>query len=97
MSMGSPMAAKTAKARKMDMLEMRYIQSRGDAADYLRGRITLPYCREHLSNGAARYAVYYADGRRHVCADLTVARRRFLDEDDAVKMWDGKASVRGLI
>lgn len=43
MSTGSAMAAKTAKARKLDMLEMRYIQSRGDCADYQRGRVMLPY------------------------------------------------------
>ena len=38
MATGSPMAVKTAKARKMDMLEMREIQSHGDIADYIRGR-----------------------------------------------------------
>lgn len=48
MSRSNPMAAKTAKARRMDIAEFKYIQSRGDAADYLAGREVRVY--DHLSS-----------------------------------------------
>lgn len=43
----SPMAAKTAKARKLSMLEAKAIQAVGDAADYERGREVRVY--DHMS------------------------------------------------
>lgn len=43
MATRSPMAAKTAKARKMDIAERLYVQSRGDAADIQRGRTLMFY------------------------------------------------------
>ena len=41
------MAAKTAKARKLSMLEAKWVQAVGDAADYERGREVRVY--DHLS------------------------------------------------
>lgn len=43
MASRSPMALKDAKARRMSMQEFKYIQSRGDAADYRAGRYVPAY------------------------------------------------------
>ena len=43
MATRSPMAAKTAKARKMDIQERLYVQYRGDCADIQRGRTLMFY------------------------------------------------------
>lgn len=47
MATRSPMEEKTRKARKLAMLEAKYVQAVGDAADYERGREVRVY--DHLS------------------------------------------------
>lgn len=53
MSLHSPMAAKDAKARRMSMQEFKYIQSRGDAADYRAGRYVPAYHGYRFTNDEA--------------------------------------------
>lgn len=92
MSSRSPMAAKTAKARKMAMLEAKYVQEVGDSADYLAGREVRVY--DSLSSRADidRRERFVAEHRMLTpCEDWCVARG--LIENPFVKQVESRKTL----
>lgn len=100
MATGSPMAAKTAKARKMSMLEMREIQSYGDRADYRRGRYgTKPLLtpteqwairRGYIQNPMRTRKKVIKDPRKSAVYYADGKRRVFLRSEDAYENFESR-------
>lgn len=72
MNRSSVMAAKSAKARKMDMVERLYVQSRGDCADIQRGRALMFYDAEACTRNPERQAEWFASHTLTPCEEWCV-------------------------
>ena len=97
MSRTNAMAAKSAKARKMDMVERLYVQSRGDCADIQRGRTLMFYDAEACTRNPDRQADWFAHHTLTPCEEWCVRKGYARNPFEGIKSRKKSAMVAAYL